>query len=292
MYSTEGNDDGKRGASAPRIAILAFGRRGYLYGSANLALSIKSHGAAHVRLLVDQTLLKYLPDFHRALFDEVEVLPEAHYMTGNLLDPGKCKAHIGEILGDGEWLYVDADTLCLGSIQKLWDGLRSDGRDFICEVIDDYTPWATPEKIRAKVGSDGASIYGVQTSWMFVRGGSAVVGAVRDMHDAGTWRRTELDHQWGRSMPDELLYSTACAKLGLNPTGPRVTFYGKDAGHTLRDIQEQFLFLSLYGNGRGRTLVRKEYIQWYDPIMAEGYARAGGVHMFKVDHVQRDKYLG
>lgn len=295
MYSTDVADKRARGASAPRIAVFAFGRKGYIYGAANLAISIKEYTDAHIHLFAQASLLKYLPDFHRGLFDVVEILDPDNFTTLSQTDPGKCKARIYDLLPDGDWLYVDADTLCLGPLDSLWQGLVSDGRSFICEVIEDYTPWASPEKIRAKVGSDGASVYGVQTSWMFIRktsGEDHLCSDVIAMHDGSTWRRSELDHQWGRSMPDELLYSTACAKRGYDPSGPRLTFYGKEAGRSQADVALNYRFLSLYGNGRGKTLVRKEYVEWYDPLLWSIYRSYDQAHMFKVNFIQQDKYLG
>lgn len=284
-----------KGSSVPNVAILAFGRRGYGYGAANLALSIREHGDANIHLFIEGAVLKHLPEFHRSLFTTIEVLEQENFWTSGKLDPGKCKCRLYDLLPEGEWLYIDADTLCLKSIDPLWKELSGDGRPFICEVIDDYTPWASPESIRSKIGQDGASVYGVQTSWMFIRKEPSeehLCGHVRDMHEASLWHRNELDHLWGRSMPDELLYSTACAKLGYNPTGPRATFYGKDRGHPREEIQANFTFLSLYGNGRGRTLVKPEYVQMYDPILSPMYAAKGEAHMFKSHLVTKDKYLG
>lgn len=290
--------------SPPALAVFAFGRLGYLWAASNLALSTKKHTPqARIHLWTSTPLLKHLPEFHEKLFDSITVLEEASYMTRDQVDPGKLKCHIYELLPDGPILYVDADTLTISDIQPLWDELTEGTRWFVTDVADSgppsksvgYTPWATAQAIAEKIGNDGCTVYGINTSWMFIdkRPHTKIFfDRVAEHHDGPTWQRSELDHKWGKSMPDELIYGTTCSELGIDPSGPRPMHFGHRLEVPVRELSSRYQFQSLYGNGRGKPLVNQRYLDLYDPYLKAWYAEAGGIHMFKLHTVLRDKYLG
>lgn len=296
----------ERGANStpPALAVFAFGRTGYLYAAANLALSVKKNTPkASVHLYVGRPLLKHLPEFHERLFASITVLDEATYTTGQNVDPGKLKCHLYEHLPKGPTLYVDADTLCLNDLQPLWDELTEGTRWFVTDVADMgpptkeilYTPWATPKAIAEKIGNDGCTVYGINTSWMFIdkrQHTELFFTRVAEHHDAPTWKKSELDHQWGKSMPDELIYATTCSELGVDPSGPRPMHFGHRLEVPAREVLSKYIFQSLYGNGRGKTLVNRRYLDLYDPLLTSWYKEAGHLHIFKLQTVLRDKYLG
>lgn len=294
---------GAGNGSAPRVVLLAFGKRGYGFGAANLAATIRHHTPqAHILLIADPKCLAQLQQFHRGLFTEISVLPTDRWMTGATLDPGKAKCHLRELLPDGPWLFIDADSIVLRDIAPLWDALVASGKAFACETLGsgrpdeaiEYTPWATPAAIAQRAGRDGATVYGINTSWMFMAHADPFFERVADMFDGHLWRRDELIHKWGKSMPDELIYSTACTKMEVDPSWPRSVFFGVDYSEKrLSDITEKYDMLTLYGNGRGpRTYVKRRYIDMVDPYLQGVYKALGASHIFKVQMVLNDKYLG
>lgn len=284
--------------------MFAFGRPGYIYAAANLAVSTKKHTPkAEIHLFVSQALLKHLPTFHSGMFTSITVLAEEAFTTKGQVDPGKLKCHLYELLPDGPILYVDADTLTLSDIQPLWDELTEGSRWFVTDVADmgpptkdvSYTPWARPQAIAKKIGNDGCTVYGINTSWMFIDkrpGTELFFNRVAEHHDAPTWTRGELDHQWGKSMPDELIYGTTCSELNIDPSGPRPMHFGHRLEVPVKELSSRYQFQSLYGNGRGKPLVNQRYLDLYDPCLKAWYTEAGGIHMFKLATVLKDKYLG
>jgi len=282
---------------------LAFGKRGYGFGAANLAATIRHHTPqSHILLIADPQCLSQLQPFHRGLFTEISVLPADRWMTGAIPDPGKAKCHLRELLPSGPWMFIDADSIVLGDIVPMWNDLLASGKVFACETLGsgpptkeiEYTPWASPAAIAQRAGKDGATVYGINTSWMFMADAGPFFARVAEMFDGQLWRRDELIHKWGKSMPDELIYSTACTEMGVDPSWPRSVFFGVDYSEKrLSDIADKYAMLTLYGNGRGpRTYVKRRYIDMVDPYLAKVYKALGASHIFKVQMVLNDKYLG
>lgn len=297
--TTQGVDNG----SAPRVALLAFGKRGYAFGAANLAASIRYYTPkATIHLLSEPGCLKQLESFHRALFNEIAVMPVEVWQTSGKVDPGKAKCRLRSLLPDGPWLFIDADSVVLQDITPFWNDLISSGKDFACEVIDsgppskaiDYSPWASPQAIAEKAGRDGATVYGINTTWIFLRAPGVFFDRVQEHYDAGTWNRNELLKTWGHSMPDELIYATTCTELDIDPNMGRRVFFGVDYSESsIRDIASKFQILTLYGNGRGpRTFVKRRYIDMVDPLLRRVYELLGHRHIYKVQYILNDKYLG
>lgn len=282
------------------VALLAFGKRGYGFGAANLAASLRYHTPdVHIHLLTDPGCVQQLTPFHRQLFTAIEYLPSEAWQTDGKTDPGKAKCHLRKMLPEGPWLFLDADSVALQDITQLWEDLLASGKQFATEVIGEgvvnveYSPWVKPVDIARKVGKDGATVYGINTSWMFL-GESSFFNRVAYHHDALTWKRSDLLFKWGTSMPDELIYSTTCTEMGIDPSFDRRVFFGVDYSESkLTDIASKFEFITLYGNGRGtRTLVKRRYIDMLDPYLKKVYSELGGLHQFKVQYVLNDKYLG
>jgi len=282
---------------------LAFGKRGYGFGAANLAATIRHHTPqSHILLIADPQCLSQLQPFHRGLFTEISVLPADRWMTGAIPDPGKAKCHLRELLPSGPWMFIDADSIVLGDIVPMWNDLLASGKVFACETLGsgpptkeiEYTPWASPAAIAQRAGKDGATVYGINTSWMFMADAGPFFARVAEIFDGQLWRRDELIHKWGKSMPDELIYSTACTEMGVDPSWPRSVFFGVDYSEKrLSDIADKYAMLTLYGNGRGpRTYVKRRYIDMVDPYLAKVYKALGANHIFKAQMVLNDKYLG
>lgn len=276
----------------PSVSTFAVGARGYTYGAANLAASIK-HFSPGVRVVLytDGKNLRYLKPHHVASFDDIVTLGEDEYMTEGRLDPGKLKAGISGILVEQETVFVDADSIAVAPIEDELVRLQNDGRDFVCQVIPTYLPWASAQDIRQKIGDESAPIYGVQTSWFFIRKGP-LGSLVKELCDARAWDRGELRHRWGSSLPDELLYTHACALMKHDPTGAELMLFGNkvDTG-TLTETCNKYKFITLYGNGGSKPHVRGIYLDMYDVILRRAYMARRAEHIYKYNYILADKYL-
>ena len=274
------------------MSIFAVGKRGYTFGAANLAASIKHHAPdVVVDLYTDGAALKHLKPQHTDLFSSIVLIDEHNYTTLGKLDPGKLKCRVaGLILGESS-LFVDADSIAVKDIRPLLRALRDDGRDFIVEVLDGYNPWVSPDKVRTKVGNLNAKVLPIQSSWFFLRKGE-FFDKVRELSDSGYWKIADLDHKWGKSIPDELILSTACALMENDPSWRGEMLFGnKITAKTIDEVREQFSFITLYGNGVGRPHVRDIYIGMYDRTLHDIYKAKMMNHSFKSSYILADKYL-
>lgn len=276
----------------PSVSVFAVGARGYTFGAANLSASIAHYAPdVKVNLYTDGAFLKHLKPEHVASFHSITTIPEEHYLTEGKLDPGKMKCRIADIIKDKETVYIDADSIAVKDIRPLLRALKADGRDYITECIDTYLPWASEAKIRAKVGNPKAYVPPIQSSWAFIRK-SDFFQTVRHVSDAGYWSLSELDHRWGKSLPDELVYTTACAMEGRNPSWRNEMLFGnKIVAKNIAEVREQFSFMTLYGNGAGRPHVRGIYIDMYDRVLHEVFKAKLMNHSFKSNYILTDKYL-
>lgn len=280
----------------PSVSIFAFGKRGYTFGAANLAASIRHYADVRVKLYTDGAFLDHLKPHLRLQFDKIIDLDEAVFTTDERLDPGKCKTRIYDLIEDDETLYIDADSIAVKDITPLLRQLQADGRFYITECIDGYLPWASEKKVRKKLNDDTAKVHPIQSSWAFIRKcpeADKFFARVKTIFDAEVWTREELDHKWGKSIPDELVYTTACAMEGVDPSWDNVMLFGnKISAQTIDEVKERFYFLTLYGNGGGRPHTRSIYLSMYDGIMHRLLRPAGHNHALKSNLVLADKYLG
>ena len=276
----------------PSVSVFAVGKRGYTYGAANLSASIAHYAPdVKVNLYTDGVNLKYLKPQHVDSFASITTLDPSDYTTGDKLDPGKLKCRIADLITDGETMYVDADSIAVKDIRPMLKALQADGRDYITEVIPNYLPWASEAKVQAKVGKPNAQVHPIQSSWAFIRK-SKFYQTVRHVSDAGMWSLSELDHKWGKSLPDELVYTTACAMEGRNPSWRNEMLFGnKIVAKNIAEVRDQFTFMTLYGNGGGRPHVRGIYIDMYDRLLHDVFKAKLMNHSFKSNYILNDKYL-
>lgn len=287
----------------PEVRIFAFGRKGYAFAAANLAASIKRWSPnVKVILHAQKDLLAHYREHHFDYFAGIVEMNPRDYTTFGRLDPGRLKSRLYDHLPIGEHLYLDADCIAVKDIVPLLRALQEDQRSYIAEVISrgrstdklEYCPWASPEKQGKKLPED-AIIYGLQTSWAFIRkvpNDGAFFSEVKTTHDR-RWTLSELDNKWGDSMPDELVYGFTCSKLGHDPSWPRnVMFYGnKLTATTLDEIRAGYSFMTQYGRiGKGGS-VRPHYLDMYDKELVRIFNYFGEKHIFKLDYIAVDKYV-
>lgn len=288
----------------PDVRIFAFGRRGYAFAAANLAASIKRwNPKVKIILHSEKKWLEHWHAHHFTHFDGFIDLPDHAYTTFGRLDPGRLKSRLWDHLPIGEHLYLDADCMAVKDIAPLLKALQGDPRNYIAEVVSrgtvrdeklEYCPWASPKKQGTKL-PEGSTVYGLQTSWAFIRKTSehdAFFDRVKFNHDR-TWRKEDLDNKWGDSMPDELIYGFTCSELGHDPAWNRdVMFYGNKITHdTLDGIRSNYYLMTQYGRiGKGGS-VRPHYLEMYDKEMVRVFNHFGQKHIFKLDFIAPDKYV-
>lgn len=287
----------------PDVHVFAFGNRSYGFAAANLAASIRHHQTKDIRIVLhaDEYATNQLRGEHRALFDEITGIPDDLFITNEILDPGKLKANIYGLLPAGDHLYLDADTMCIKDIVPLLEKLQADGRYYITEVVGkgtgevEYTAWASATKQRQRLREENAVVYGIQTSWAFVRKvkeAEKFFSRVKH-HHKHTWKMYDLDKQWGYSMPDELIYGYTCAEQDYDPSWSRdVMFFGSKLGPmNIGEIRDQYYFMSQYGGAGNHRVVRPHYLEMYDKEMIRVFRQRSMRHYFKQSLIEEGKYF-
>lgn len=291
MGQARGNAEASAGGNAPGIAILIYGDRAYAAAANNLAVTLRkhSHGVPiHVWAGPGMSL-------NAGLFDGIHALPEEFYADG----PGSMKVRIHDILPMGDWLYLDADTLCIADIRPWLDRLSR--HDFALQVLGKgkagdsiaYMPWVTPETIMRLTGCDAdATFYGVQSSWIWLRKGSVLADAVFSAAQAITIGHEDLKEPWGQDIPDEARLSAAITMLGIEPHSEPMSFYGNDGTYKgLADAARNHALACLYGDLRQHRLVKASWMEAYDRYVRAACSSAGVAMRMSVHEIMDRKYV-
>lgn len=283
-----------RGTEAPAIAIFVFGKKEYAYAAQHLALTLKEHSP---EIPVHIWAADGLP-IDPSYYTEVHWLAPVWYGDG----PGVLKVNIHDILPPGDWLYLDADMLCISDIGPAIESLKA--HDFALDVRGSggesdsipYTPWATTETIRRVADlPDDAVYYGVQTSWMWIRKGAEtpakVFGTAAKLHDKFTTK--DLKEQWGGSIPDELCISAAISKTGIHPHSAPLSFYGTMGayGNNFGEAKRNHPLACLYGDTRMHRLVASRWLDQYDRTIRATYQRRGLFMGMDLHRIMKNKHV-
>ena len=286
-------DSERRGDSPPAIAILVYGRKEYAYAAQHLAMTLREHSpGVPVHLWAGEGLL-----IDSSYYTEVHRLDPIWYHDG----PGQMKVHIHDILPAGDWLYLDADMLCIADIRPHIEALKA--HDFALDVRGkggendriEYTPWATQQTIKRVAGlPDDAVYYGVQTSWMWIRKGAPapalIFGAAKALHDSFTLE--DLKEQWGGSIPDELCIGAAISKTGIEPHSEALAFYGSLGSYpTFNAVKASHPLACLYGDTRKHRLVAPRWIDQYDRTVRALYRERGGFMGMDIHRIMKNKHV-
>jgi hypothetical protein len=289
------------------ILLIAFGKRGYLRMAYNLAYSLKHFNPdLHVTLAVEEGMTGI--HFHEwRIFDRVKLLTNADTTANGKIDPAKVKArmyHIGAEHYD-QFLYLDVDAVAVQDVTPLLDHCISTGAGYLTEVIGKgkrdstipYSIWASNDTIWQWFDlAPDATLCGIQSSWAYfdTKKGKALGEAVWHYYKQD-FPLSMLTHKWAGTLPDELLFQGAAAKLGIDPTltgfGKRPIFFGHSGGTQPADIKKNYLLLSCYGNSGSRSLTKLQYLELYDLLM-RNYKRAkGDQHGYKLrEYCMGDKH--
>lgn len=274
------------------VTLLAFGRRGYAHAAVNMVASIRHHGyAGPINLYVGSGLLSMIPSYTVEQCD-IRVLPEEY-----CVDPGWCKVNLANIFEGDDTLYLDVDGICLKDITPLIERLRNDGRSYITSVMGkgkigdqiEYFEWATTAKVAEKHDLNGATYYGIQSSWSYLKRGKWMDKFAELVLDAWSkWSISDLRHTWGKGKPDELFYSIACSMLNHDPSFEHVVHFGKGFD-TLPIIRSTHYILSLYGVGKGKGTVPTRFVDCYDAEIRT-ITKNTSVPLSRAELIRRDKY--
>ncbi len=280
------------------IVLFAFGKRGYGYAGYNLAFSIKKFSNLKVTLFTSKDLVNR---FDNSVFDSIEILEDEEFKTNGRVDPAKIKCDMYSRLPYKHNLYLDVDALLLKDIEPFFDKCIEKEGFYFTDVIDSggkekeisYSIWATNEDIwkRFKL-TDKATLPAIQSSWAYIEKceeADLFFEDVKNEFEIG-FPISKLEMRWGGTLPDELFYSSVCAKHNILPKfDERPIFFGNDYS-PLKDseIIDKYYILSIYGNGKGRTLTKYRYIDLYDKLMIN-YKKPER-HLFKTSYIMPDKH--
>ncbi len=285
------NTEANAGGTAPGIAIFIFGRKEYAYAAQHLALTLSQYSPSIPVHLWAAEGMPVDPSY----YTEVHTLKPIWYADG----PGTLKLHVHEILPVGDWLYLDADTLCIADLSPHIEELKA--HDFALDVRGvgkegdpiAYTPWATNATVKMVADlPEDASYFGVQTSWMWIRKGSPMPMKVFGYAQKMGFDTSDLKEQWGGSIPDELCISAALSKLNHTPFSLPLSFYGtRGVYSTFNEVKARHPLACLYGDTRKHRLVASSWLDQYDRTLRSLYQRTGKRMGMDIHSIMRNKHV-
>jgi hypothetical protein len=277
--------DEARGRAGRGIVILAVARPAYAAAALNLALSIKHHNPTlEIALLSDGTHRGCFLEPDYAVFDAVEQLAVEDYTSDEGVCPAKAKLALHRYSPYACTLYVDADSLCCGNLDPLFDQLK--GSSFKSQRIRNYTQWTDPETFRAFFEVEPGQT--INSSWIYFED-DAVFELASRYYQRG-FPRERLSAAWSAGLPDELFLNAALERLGLD-AGCEVPVMYFDFANDTRSISEvtgSHFFVTFYGNA---TSTRRELQAWYDAYLSALCARRGVRHRFTVGDIVANKHV-
>jgi len=288
------------------IIILAFGKPGYGYAAHNLAMSIKHFNKElDITLFIEEKIRGHLQT--EIFFDTVINLPEHMIYNPEVgVDPAKVKIQLYSLFEQTDYdeaLYLDVDGIAIKDVTGLIKELSKKRKGYQTEVRgvgsreDDinYQLWAKNEDVWKHYGiSEDARYSAIQSSFCYIKKSKkteAIFQEAQRLYNK-KFPVNKLTMRWGGTIPDEMLFSSACAKLGYDPdSGLKPIFFGwKNLGNDYNSFKEKHYITAIYGNGNGRTMTQKDYIKWYDRLAGK-YAHDWGIpNYYTSTHIMGDKH--
>lgn len=254
------------------IMLITFGKRGYSYAAYNLAFSIKFYNPAiHITLYHDSETFSHIKS---DCFDEKILLSEDQISPNGFIDPCFLKTRLYDLCPYDETIFLDVDTLCFKDIQPIFDDMK--GVDYMTHIYDQHTIdkgrdfpemiWAWCDDIWSHFQMKETDILpATNSSIQFFRKGKkckALWDQVKDNYE-NKMPFNKLRMHWGGTQPDELYLNVALAQLGWDQYKHYMFLGDKHSKLSLKEIEENYYFLSIYG-GRGYT--KLVYTEWYERI--------------------------
>lgn len=281
------------------VVLVSFGKPGYAYAAYNLALTIKHHNPkVRIALIHDKNTLKYLDHTIYRFVDKFIPLPLDMEIKK---DPAQIKTGLYDLLPWKGNLYLDIDAVCLKDIQPMINELSEKDGFYLTEVRGysgkgekrNYSIWAKDDDIWDFFQlEEGDKFPAIQSSWAWIEKtakSKKFFAQLERFYKKGFPIR-KIQMNWGGTIPDELLFGGACAKMGLNPDGGRYIFFGWRSQAKFADITANNYLSSIYGNGVGQTLVGKRYFDWYERLVEVATKKQGLKYKFKLSQIKRDKH--
>jgi len=253
------------------VSLVAFGGRGYGIAASNMVLSLRHHGW-------DGDINLHTTDAMWAQLDEeCKSSVVMHRLPADLVkDPGRLKARLPSIVQDRSTLFLDVDGIALKDITPLVRRLEADQRPMLLQCAEPYTVgssdkpdghwWVSPKVIAERMElEDGTKLYACNSSAVWMRKGEELdelQSLVLDAETKYTYR--DLSNKWGRSIPDELLLTSAIGRMGFDPSLPEQVCYFDRAVKTVEQIAEIAYILPMYGSGRSMTTTPQRIRDMYD----------------------------
>lgn len=291
------------------IVLISVGAKGYPYMAFNLAYSLKHHCPnIPIHLIADQSY-EYLPLDRRFVFDSVSPVDYDDYHTHGTMDPGKLKVRIYKYLPFKHNLYMDVDALCLQSPERPFEMMVKDERWYITNEMGrgsqdekiNYSEWASNETIaRYFKLKKTQQIIAIQSSWAYIEKCRDAQKFFKQAEkEFEKFPIEQLQTKWGKSLPDELIFSGLASKNDMNVDGLKnLMFFGASTTtETMSEIRRDYYIMSLYGNGTGRTMTPLRYWEHYDTLLfkwTREHRDAGDIlatnHVYKGGIVKQYKY--
>ncbi len=281
------------------IILVAYGKPEYIYMASHFIASLKFHSPDIDIAILHDDNIRYMPERYKAYVDKFVEMDRKHLYTNGRIDPGKAKCNIIHYLPYDQNLYFDVDGLCISDVSHLFET----DKEFCVEVNGkggsedtiNYNHWAKPvDEWEHFELSDDAVFRTVQSSSMYFKKGEFCDNLQHALNDYFDFPLVKLKNNWGTGVPDELIYGGVCAKLNYDPSFERsVVFFGwKKSPLSYSEIQEKFSVLSMYGNGKGRTLVKLEYIDWYNRLNVKLHKDMKIERIKEIQRLMRAKHVG
>lgn len=294
------------------IILLAHGRPGYAYMAHNMAMSIKTNGCTlPICVFASRDTFGGVP---LVFFDDVKLIEKDFFtdIKGNM-SVAKSKIELIKNLPFENNLYLDVDGLALKDITALIEKLIDTGKPYVTDVMGSgkfsedisYDCWAKHEYAWPFFDLDLACTWRtVQSSYAFYKKGEFTKQLyiwLSHYHDKG-YPLEMLKERWAaRQLPDELLFSGVCAKLGYDPSfeGQQPIFFGNYfLSKGIEEMLERFYVMSMWGNGSGtgKPLTKLMYQEYYSGEVykmgiEEGKKRGFEIPYYKHEYCMRDKIV-
>ena len=289
------------------ITLAAFGKRGYFYAAYNLAFAIKHFDKDAKILLIHDKGINSLPPSELAIFDNLHQVDENVTHPLGLFDAGNVKLNVYRIATTyfKEYLFLDVDGIVLKSIKPWYDACVKNTGDFFTDVrgsggIEDainYSVWAKNEDIYSEFGLDKDDTWkAIQSSWHFAKktkDNSAMFKDAVKLNLTTFKDRKVLLIKWGRCLPDELVLGGAIARRKLDPSVDFTPIFFPNPQKPIQEVRDNYYLLSMFGNGKGHTMVKVDFKEFYDKFLLKEVFKPNGMNFkYKNSMIMRDKMIG
>lgn len=291
------------------IVLAAFGKRGYYFAAYNLALTIKHYDSdAKILLIHDRNLgNKNLAPNEIGIFDKLHEIDETITNPVGIFDAGNVKLNTYKIATKyfREYLFLDVDAIAINGLSDWYKDCQQSGKDFLTDVrgsggkgdVINYSVWASNDDIYEEFGLDDSDTWrAIQSSWHYAKRTKENTALFKDACKLNleTFKdKSKLLIKWGKALPDELILGGALARAKIDPSFDYEPVYFPNKHKPIKEVREQYYILSMFGNGRGATMVKPDFKEFYDRYLLKEIYRPKGMNLkYKNAFIMRDKMIG